>query len=382
MDDRSKDTQTMTNMLARAGLLTVDLGAIVGNWRTFSGIARNAKVGAVVKANAYGLGIPAVVSALFDAGCELFFTATVEEALNVRLYCPSASIYVFEGLITENVPYYADTNLTPVLGSIADLKNWHECAPKDAPYALHVETGINRYGIEHSRLQEARTFITDTQCPEPVLIVSHFACADEPENPMNNEQIGLFKRALKLFPNVAASLCNSSGVFLPAATHFDVVRAGIALYGGRVTEQTTQLRPVIRLAARVMQFKTIPKGQSLGYGAGYLADSDTRIAICGIGYADGLIRAASLKTETTNTKTIVGWIGNHAVPMIGRISMDCVVYDVTAVPKEILEQCAGIEVLNDRTTIDDFADAANTIAYEVLTRLGARLERQYINTQS
>jgi len=370
----------MDERLATARL-TIDLGPLVRNWKRLAGFAPGAAVGAAVKADGYGLGLAQVTTALSNAGCVHFFTANAGEAVELRRNAPDAEIFVLGGLTQRNAPFYREANLTPVLNCTDDIAVWAEhCRATGLrrPCALHVDTGMNRLGLS---MEEAIGFAGDEKrrhSISPSLVMSHLACADRPKAQMNALQKALFDQVRENFPGIRASLANSAAILSDPGFAYDIVRPGIALYGGEAVEDTVgPMENVAALEARILQIRVAKKGETVGYGASVTLERKTRIAICGIGYGDGLMRAASgsgvpLRRLLPGAQ---GHVAGRDVPVLGRISMDLTAFDVTDVQEAELAKCEWIELFGDNIALDDFARAAGTIGYEVLTAMGQRAAR-------
>lgn len=362
---------------ARA-VLTINLGALRANWAELNKASGQAECAGVIKADAYGLGLEQIATALTREGCRTFFTATLYEARVVRAVQPGATIYVLDGLLPGAAAYYAGFDLRPCLSSLAEIEEWAafcRASGRRLRAAIHIDTGMSRLGMpeaEVATLGANREAFADF---EVSLVMSHLACADEPANPMNEAQRARFEALRARLPAAPASLANSGGTFLGTPFHYDVVRPGIALYGGRALEgRPNPMRPVVRLAARILQVRTIESGMTVGYGATFTTGRASRIATIACGYADGFLRALSAPSGRSGP---VGYIGEHPVPIVGRVSMDLITVDVTDVPERVAIRGAWVEVIGARTTVDDLTDQAGTIGYELLTRLGRRVHRVY-----
>lgn len=362
--------------LARAGaVLTVDLDAIVANWRFLeTKVAPASRCAAVVKADAYGLGAAKVAPALHAAGCRRFVVAMLDEALALRPLLPEAEILVLSGPFAGCEDEFASARLTPVLNSFEQIARWRALTGRlgsPLPSAIHVDTGMSRLGL---RLDEARRLAGDAAtlaAIRPMLVMSHLACADEPTHPLNRRQLETFRTARALFPELPGSLAASSGIFLGADWHADWCRPGAALYGVQPTASgENPMRPVVRLDARIIQVRDIDAGESVGYGATHLARRSGRLATVAAGYADGLFRALGNRA--------CGHLGEHRVPLVGRVSMDLVIFDATDVPDEAVRPGASITLIGPETSIDEIGRAAGTIGYEILTALGRRYHRHYL----
>ncbi|MEZ5844724.1 MAG: alanine racemase [Hyphomicrobiaceae bacterium] len=363
---------------ARA-VLQIDLGALKANWATLNAASGTAECAAVVKANAYGLGIEEVVAALSREGAKTFFVATLQEALRVRTVVPGAIIYVLDGFLAGAGDYYGGFNLRPVLSSLAEVEDWSALAGKRGrrhPAAIHIDTGMNRLGLTDA---EVDRLAARPELLEPfyvALVMSHLACADEADHPLNRAQLGRFEALRGRLPARRASLANSGGIFLGPDYHFDLVRGGIAIYGGRAfVGAPNPMRTVVRLLARILQVREAAPGETVGYGASYHLTRRSRLATIACGYADGFLRALSGDDAHPGP---VGFIGDHPVPVVGRVSMDLTTVDVTDVPEHLVHRGAWVEVMGERVTLDDLTDRAGTIGYELLTRLGSRVHRVYV----
>ncbi|MEN0651821.1 MULTISPECIES: alanine racemase [Hyphobacterium] len=343
--------------------LIVDLGAIRRNYARLQTMTSGTEVAAVVKADAYGLGAAAVAPVLLHAGARHFFVANAHEGAVVRSAVGNdAEIFVLHGYWPADARVIARSSLSPVINTAEQLGNW--LAGPAGPYALHFDTGMNRLGVPMSEL---RTVADIAARRAPELIMSHFACADEPGHALNATQIERFSAVRDAFPGVRTSLANSAGCLLDRAAHGDLVRPGIALYGGapRATE-VSPFESAATIETPILQIRAARSGGTAGYGATWSADSDRTLAIVALGYADGMFRAAQ--------QGGYGRIGDVKVPIAGRVSMDLITLDVTAAGDAAK---AGETVRFLGPDLDAFAAASGTLAYEVLTRLGPRLERVY-----
>jgi alanine racemase len=305
-----------------AARLTVRLGAIAANYRTYQRMTGPSSVAAVVKADAYGLGAPRVSRALCDAGCDSFFVARLEEAVVLRALVPLARIFVLDGAHPDAVPALLAHNLIPVLNSLAEIAAWSAAAARGTlDAALHVDTGMNRLGLPGDELAilaaEATARLKGINV---VLVMSHLACADDPADKMNGLQLSRFRQALAMLPPAPASLAASAGAMLGVDYHFDLVRPGVALYGSHPQVSGKNLMQTAAvLTGRILQIRRIDSGDSVGYAASFRAKRPTMIATVALGYADGIARAAS--------KTGMAAIGGVRVPFAGRVSMDALTLD-------------------------------------------------------
>ena len=364
---------------ARA-VLSIDLAAIRANWATLNRVSGRAECAGVIKADAYGLGLDEIAKALRDEGCRTFFAATLFEARRVRMVQPGATVYVLDGLMPGTEPIFSGFDLRPVLSSLLEVEDWARYCRETGrrgPAALHIDTGMSRLGLTAADVERLAGMPDLLAGFELKLVMSHLACADEPDNPKNEAQRQLFEQLRGRLPAVPASLANSGGVFLGPPYHYDLVRPGIALYGGRALEgRPNPMQPVVRLQAKILQVRACAPGETVGYGATFRTDRPSRIATVAVGYADGFLRALSGPGGKPGP---VGYIGPYSVPVVGRVSMDLVTLDVTDVPDHLAHRGAWIEVIGSRTTVDDLTDMAGTIGYELLARLGRRVHRVYEN---
>lgn len=355
--------------------LTVSLPAIVANWQTLRARFAGEECAAVVKANAYGLGAVEVSTALEKAGCHTFFVATLEEGIALREALPDVRILVFHGVQAGEEFAFAAHRLIPVLNSLAQIERWKPVAAEyvHAVSALHIDTAMARMGLE---VEEFTALMTRNpsilEATRVGLILSHFACAPEADHPLNTEQLKRFNTVRALAPAIPASLCNSGGIYLPREYHFNLARPGCSLYG--IAPQSGAANPLQQVAkweAPILATRTLEREQTVGYGATQTLPKSTRIATVASGYADGYLRHASGHA--------VGYIGEHQVKLVGRVTMDMLCFDVSNVPESLTTDGAMLTLLGDADGIrvDDVATAAETIGYEVLTRIGPRVKRIY-----
>ncbi|WP_135467145.1 alanine racemase [Crenalkalicoccus roseus] len=352
-------------------VLTVDLGAITANWRALCDRHQGGAVAGVVKADAYGLGAVPVARALREAGCQHFFVAHLAEGVAVReALGPGPMIAVLNGFAPG-----ADegAGLVPVLNSLPGLSAHAAAARRagrPAPAILHLDTGMSRLGLD---AREQAALAEDPGLREGLdlrFVMTHLACADEPDHALNAAQAARFAAACaRLAPGVPRSLANSSGLFLGAGFASDLARPGAALYGINPTPgRPNPMRQAVRLAAPVLQLREVPAGATVGYGAAWTAPRPARVATVAAGYADGYLRALSGRAT--------GCVAGRPVPLVGRVSMDLITFDVTDIP-----DCAPgtmVELIGPGRTPDDLAALAGTIGYEILTALGARYRRAYL----
>ncbi len=325
----------------------------------------------VVKADAYGMGSRRVAAALRAAGCTTFFVATPDEGARIRPVVPDASVFVFAG--GADLP--ADSGLIPVLNHPGETEQRRRAAggaTRTLPAAVHVDTGMNRLGYEETDWRAL--------CAEPArrsgldlrVVLSHLAVAEDPGHPLNARQLARFEAARSRAPFAArASLANSSGIWLPRAFHFDLARAGAALFGINPTPAAPNpMARVARLVGRIQQVRSVDRGQGVGYGQAWVSPGARRIATVSAGYADGYPR------QLGNAGQVA--VGNHVAPVVGRISMDLVTVDVTGVPDSEVRPGAVVDLLGPRVSVHAAAARSGTIEYEILARIGRRVPRLYV----
>ncbi len=363
-------------------VLSIDLGAVQKNWRLLNSHAGTANCGAAVKGNAYGLGVESVSTALWQAGCTNFFVARPKEGEELRAILPEATIYVLDGLFPGQAEFYAQNNLLPALISIEEAREWATFGKHyghNLPCAIHVDTGINRLGFSVRNFEALLAETETTKGLNITLLMSHMACADEPAHPLNKKQRDAFNAVRAMLPGVPASLANSSGIFLGADYAYDLVRPGIALYGGNPTPHLPNpMSAVALLEGTIMQTRDVHEGETVGYSATWQATRETRIAVLGAGYKDGVPRSLSSKMDNNPSQVFVG---GQRCPIIGRVSMDMMAVDVTDLPAPV-KRGDRAEIMGTNILIDEAASWAGTISYELLTRLGSRYARLYSELDS
>lgn len=367
--------------------LTIDLDAIADNWRLLAARARPAEAAAVVKADAYGLGASRVAPALAKAGARTFFVATLDEGLALRVLLAEAlgetiadalAVFVLNGVSGGGEEELIAHRLIPVLNSLGDVEAWARAArarQQRLPAALHVDTGMARLGLPADEVELLAADPTPLAGLDVRYLLSHLACADEPDHPLNARQLASLRAIAARLPKAPLSFANSAGIFLGPAYRFDLVRPGAALYGiSPCPSRPNPMRQVVRLQAKVLQVREIDSPQSVGYGATHQAGGPERIATVGVGYADGVFRSLSNRGS--------GYLGDQRLPLVGRVSMDLVTFDVTTLPAARIHPGALIDLIGPRQTVDEVAAAAGTIGYEVLTALGRRYHRAYLGGRS
>ncbi|HKZ97208.1 MAG TPA: alanine racemase [Hyphomicrobiaceae bacterium] len=362
------------------GVITIDLGQLGANWQALAKLVHPAQCGAVVKANAYGLGADRVVPALARAGCRTFFIATATEAHAARRLVPSATLFALDGLLPGAGSDLRRAGAVPVLSSLAEVREWASLVEGQAekvPTALHVDTGLNRLGMPEHEVEE---LVRDSRILDRLdvrLVMSHLVSADDPEDPRNERQLAAFERLRGRLPRAPASLAASDGLMLGARYHFDLVRPGYALYGGQAFRGgPTPVGPVVRVSARILQIRDVAPGETVGYSASWRARRASRVAVVAAGYADGLPR--SLSAPDGHAGGMIAIRGRPA-PIVGRVSMDLITVDVTELGDLALERGELVDLIGPGLTIEAMGSAAGTIGYEVLTRLGPRFPRVYVD---
>jgi alanine racemase len=359
------------------GILTVDLAAIEANWKMLAGMTMPVECAAVVKANGYGCGIEPVTRRLAKAGCRTFFVADLVEARRVRAVAPDAAIYVLNGIMPGSAPAFAEGSFRPVINSVTELAEWDAFTSQNSwrgGAALHVDTGMNRLGVS---VQEATAIAPRIQSENHgfTLVMSHLACAETADHPLNDRQIRLFREIRIMYRGIPSSLANSSGIFLGGTAFCDLVRPGVALYGANpMPGKKNPMRPAVELKAHIIQVRAVNRGESVGYGAGWTAGRPSRIAVIPVGYADGLLRSASAGKGKPAAEIV---IAGRRCPLVGRVSMDLLAADVTDVTEGSVRRGELATLIGNGASVDDLAAGMGTIAYEVLTSLGRRYHRIY-----
>jgi alanine racemase len=364
-------------LAGKPGVLTVDLDAIVANWRRLEKTAVPAECAGVIKANAYGCGLDPVARALAGAGCKTFFVATLDEARIARAAVPGAAIYVLDGFFQNCGDAFAEVDARPVIGDLNELAEWDVFCRRSGwsgGAAIHIDTGMNRLGLT---IAEAQGVVQRINAGNHgvTLVMSHLASAEMLHHPLNARQLASFREIASLFSGVLASLSNSSGIFLGPPFQFDLVRPGSALYGVNPTpEADNPMQPVVELKVRILQTRNIERGEGVGYGGTWTARRPTRLAILSAGYADGYFRAASANDGTRGAEVVVA---GKRCPIAGRISMDLMAVDITDLDKNAARRGHMATLIGEGITVDELAHHFGTIGYEVLTSLGARYARIY-----
>jgi alanine racemase len=364
-------------------VLSINLTALQSNYKSLAKKAGKAACGAAIKGEAYGLGMAQASKALWDAGCRDYFVARPKEGEELRGLLSEATIYILDGLLPGQSEFYALHKLRPALTSIDGAQEWSAFGKRNGqalPCALHVDTGINRLGLS---MQDFHGLTLDKSLMQGLdvsLLMSHLACADSPDHPLNEKQRQRFSVVRSALPNVPASLANSSGIYLGKGFTHDLVRPGVALYGGNpISPKKNPMQPVVHLEGKIIQVRDVKKGETIGYSGTWKAPRDSRIAILGAGYRDGVPRTLSSKQKDGPAQV---WIAGKRCPIVGRVSMDMMAIDVTELKPTLLQKTGRAEIFGRHISIDEAASWAGTISYEVLTRLGSRYARVYSKAES
>jgi len=357
-------------------LLEIDLKALSKNYKNIKNkLDKNVHCAATVKANAYGIGDKPVIKNLIKDGCKIFFVAHFSEAVRLRIYSKSIKIFCYHGINLKNFKEFMKFNIIPVTNTLQQvlmIDSLNKQKKFNKKIAIHFDTGMSRLGLDKKETKWLLNNKSKISNIKIELIMSHLACADQPKNPMNVKQLKKFNLIRKEFKKSKASLANSAGVFLNKKYHFDLVRPGIALYGGNpFINKDIKLHNVIKLKAKVIQIRQIQKNDTVGYGATFKAKKDMLIGTIAIGYADGINRKFSNNMYVS--------LNNINLKVLGRISMDLITIDMSHFP-ELLnsKKIIYVDVINKLNNINNVSKNINTISYEILTSLGNRYKRKYI----
>lgn len=364
---------------ATGGRLTIDLAAIRANYRLVSKHAKPAAAGAVVKADSYGLGAARIAPVLYQEGCRQFFVAHLYEALDLQpSLLADAQIYVLNGLQPGAETTCASAGVRPVLNSLEQIIAWSTLAKQRGetlPAAVQVDTGMSRLGLSPSEVEALLASPGLLDGVNVTLLMSHLACADEPSSAANGAQLMLFRALAERLPATTLSFANSGGVFLGADYQFDIARPGIALYGVNPADGgEVAMTPVCRLDASVIQLREIPAGAGVGYGLTYKSIGPVRLATIAVGYADGWRRALGGRGGA--------YFNGVRLPIVGRVSMDSITLDVSLLASGDLRPGDRVELIGPHQTLEQVAADADTIPYEILTSLGSRYSRIYIDSDA
>lgn len=359
--------------------LSIDLDAICDNWRLLKSLVASVNCAAVVKADAYGLGARPVADALYRAGCRHFFVAHLGEGIALRSgLALDALVYVMHGVPPGAEPECLAHGLVPVLNSCQQIAAWRQLANDSGePLAavVQVDSGMARLGLSDGELQHVSRDASAFQGIKISYVMSHLACADDPWHPANRSQLARFAAARRMLPTAPATLANSSGIFLGADYHFDLARPGAALYGvAPVPGQPNPMKAVVRLQAKIIQTRSVLAGEGVGYSFSWIAPKDSRVATLSVGYADGYLRSLSGRGSA--------WLGEQELPLVGRVSMDTITVDVSALPEHSVQAGMLLDLIAPQHNVDAVAARASTIGYEILTSLGTRYHRRYLQADA
>lgn len=362
---------------ASTAVLTIDLAAIAENYRILREQVAPATCGAAVKADAYGLGAAIVAPVLHRAGCDHFFVATLDEALALRPIVPTSQIYVLNGLPAGAAAAVAAENLIPVLGTLEQIEDWRQYCrmARPKPGALMIDSGMSRLGLSEKDTVRLASDPALLQGIPIVHVMSHLACSDDAANPMNIRQLTLFRALTERFPwpggaKPTLSLAASSGCFLGADYHFDLARPGASLYGLEpMLGRSNPMRPVVALEGKILQIRDVDLGMTVGYGATHQFKGRSRLAVIGVGYADGIFRSLGNRGAV--------FVAGERAPIVGRISMDLMTADIGHLSLSACRVGDPVEIIGPHQSVDDLARDAGTIGYEILTALGNRYLRRY-----
>lgn len=347
----------------------IDRDAIARNYQLLKQHSKSARCGAAVKANAYGCGIDNVVPVLLKNGCADFFVADAIEGKWVRKLAPSSNIYVLNGFLPQSAENIFTHNLIPIIGSTHRLQEWQKLQSQH-PFALQIDTGMNRMGIGHSHAIQCLKQLDH----KPILLLSHFANADEPGDGKNQDQLNAFSAIAATYPDIPASMANSAAVISNPASHFHLTRPGIAIYGGNpLLDRENTMEPVFELEAQIIDLRSVTKDETVSYGGTFTAQNDMTIATIGIGYADGLPRSASgngVTMRDIRPDGINAFVNGHQIPGLGRITMDLSMFDCTHLSPDEIKIGDWVEIIGKNINIDELAQATGSVSYEILTGFG------------
>lgn len=364
----------MVSEASSGAILTIDLGALRANWQNLRDRLKGAGCAGVVKADAYGLGLEPVAKTLAGAGCRVFFVAHLDEGVALRAQLPKAEIHVLNGLLPGTATDFATHRLIPVLNSLGAIDEWRAfCRTRQSALAadIHIDTGMSRLGLPPDEVTTLAAEPARLDGMAPGYLMSHLACADEPDHPMNRQQLAAFVAVRRQLPLTRASLANSAGIFLGSDYHFDLTRPGIAVYGGNpLPGEPNPMAQVVRLQGKILQVRGVDTPQTVGYGATHRFAGPARIATVAVGYADGFLRSLG--------NAGCGFVGDIRTPVVGRVSMDLITLDVTSVPESESRPGCLIDLIGPNNDVDAVAATAGTISYEILTGLGRRYHRRYV----
>ncbi|MBX9786155.1 MAG: alanine racemase [Alphaproteobacteria bacterium] len=355
------------------GFLEIDTRAIIHNYHTLQALLPDSFCAAVLKADAYGFGINAIAPILEKEGCTVFFVAHLEEGIFLRSFLKNTQIYVLSGILPGTESLFVEHRLTPVLNDINMVKKWvlkAQQQEKKLSCALHFDTGMHRSGFDQKETIQLFNSCNLLDAVKVDCVMSHLSSSHDLQSPLNEKQRNLFETLRRRFPDAKASLADTGGIYLGAPYHYDIARPGKGLFGlYKAPPETPALTPCLKLFARVLQIRNVPQGESVGYGATHTLSRDSKLATLGIGFADGYDRRLSNKGAAL--------IQGFKAPVVGRISMDYTVIDVTDVPESLCFTGGWVELVNELFTLDHLAESIETISRELSTGFGRRLQRVY-----
>lgn len=357
-----------------SGYLGIDLGALARNYEKLAAEVAPARAAAVVKADAYGLGAGRVAEKLYAHGCRHFFVAQFVEALRLRpLLAADAAVFVLNGLQPGNENACARDNIVPVVNSLEQWHAWSGMAKalgRTLPAVLQFDTGMSRLGVPPEERAALAGLVSAGGGIDVLFLMSHLASADDAQSEQNEDQRAEMERVAAEFPGLDVCFANSGGIFLGKGYHGMLARPGIALYGGTpIADRANPMEPVVSLDVAVVQTRCVPSGTRVGYGASHVTAGPARLATIAAGYADGLPRSLSGRGAA--------YCDGVRLPIVGRVSMDSITIDISALPEGRLTLGSRVEILGPNQGLEDVARDAGTIAYEILTGLGQRYRRQY-----
>ena len=361
------DNKVLSDVLRNASAaLNVDLGAIIHNYTLIKSQSSTAECAAVVKANAYGLGMDVIAPTLYNkTGCNTFFVANLVEAVKLHAILPTAIIYVFNGLFEDQIETYVENNIRPILSDPGQIELWNG---KKEACAIHFDTGINRLGLSE---QQAEEFLNGSPDLNLSLVMSHLVRSEEKGHPTNAAQLNRFKKITDELSNIPASLSNSGGVFLGPEYHFDLLRPGIMLYGGNpgLPQLPSGIKNAVEVKGKILQIRHLEIGETVGYNAIWKAERPSKIAVINVGYADGQLKVADLKTQV--------FVAGHHATIVGKTSMDMVAVDITGPEFDQITIKDEVELIGTNITLEMACEVSTLGQYEILTGIGQRYAKTY-----
>lgn len=349
-----------------AAQLDVDLSTIINNYQVLRDRSSCATCAAVVKADAYGLGMERVAPALYtQAGCDTFFVANLLEAISLRAMLKDVVIFVFNGITADQIDLYLEHDIRPILNDLSQVALWNG---KKEPCAIHFDTGINRLGLSS---RETEQFLNSQYDLNISLMLSHLIQSECQDQPSNKDQLEKFTKIRDQLPNTKASLSNSAGIYLGEEYHFDLLRPGIMLYGGNPGLSTLPagLKRTFELKAKILQIRDVDAGQSVGYNLLWTASGPSRIALLNVGYADGTLNSCDAQAKV--------FIAGAIAPVIGKVSMDMVAIDITDVKFNDVTVIDYAEIIGENITLEMVSKVSTLGQYELLTGIGQRFNKKY-----